>query len=240
MVSSRATAAAAPGRPPEADRGYPTKNGPPTGGPFSFPMNELDLARRQHHHDLAALEPRVLLDLRKSGDVRLDLVEQLGADLLVGHFPAAIAQGDLHLVAFLEEALHRAHFHVVIVIVDHRPQLDLLDLDDFLLLAGFGGFLLRRIFVLPVVHDLADGRTDVRRNLDQIHAGFGCHSDRDHRLGDAPVLTGRIDQLNLCIADVVIDAWPVFGGSGRGSVRTANGWFSKVVNEGRYFEAIRV
>jgi hypothetical protein len=46
-----------------------------------------------------------------------------------------MAQGDLDLVAFLEEPLHRAHLHVVIVIVDHRPQLDLLDLDDLLLLA---------------------------------------------------------------------------------------------------------
>jgi len=33
------------------------------------------------------------------------------------------------------------------VIVDHRPELDLLDLDDLLLLAGFGGFFLCRIFL---------------------------------------------------------------------------------------------
>jgi len=44
--------------------------------------------------------------------------------------------------------------------------------------------------------------------------------------------------LNLRIADIVIDARPVFGGSGRGSIRTANGVVSNVVNEGRYFEAI--
>jgi hypothetical protein len=44
------------------------------------------------------------------------------------------------------------------------------------------------------------------------------------------VLAGLIDQLDLRIADVIIDARPVFGGSGRGSIRTANGFFSKVVN----------
>jgi hypothetical protein len=41
-----------------------------------------------------------------------------------------------------------------------------------------------------------------------------------------------IDQLNLCIADFIVGARPVFGGSGRGSVGTANGVVSNVVNEG--------
>jgi hypothetical protein len=40
-----------------------------------------------------------------------------------------------------------------------------------------------------------------------------------------------IDQLNLRIADIIIDARPVFAGSGRGSVGTANGSFSEVVND---------
>jgi hypothetical protein len=41
-----------------------------------------------------------------------------------------------------------------------------------------------------------------------------------------------IDQLNRGVADFIVGARPVFGGSGRGSIRTANGLFSKVVNEG--------
>jgi hypothetical protein len=41
-----------------------------------------------------------------------------------------------------------------------------------------------------------------------------------------------VDELNLCIADFIIGARPVFGRSGRGSVGTANGDFSNVVNEG--------
>jgi hypothetical protein len=41
-----------------------------------------------------------------------------------------------------------------------------------------------------------------------------------------------IDQLNLCVADFIIGARPVLGGGGRGSVGTANGVLSKVVNEG--------
>jgi hypothetical protein len=40
-----------------------------------------------------------------------------------------------------------------------------------------------------------------------------------------------IDQLDLCVADFIVDSRPVFGGSGRGSIGTANGYFSKIVNE---------
>src|SRR5579871_1369359 len=56
------------------------------------------LSRRQHHHDLAALEPRFLLDLGELGGVVLDAVEQLGAQLLVRHLAAAKAQRHLYLV----------------------------------------------------------------------------------------------------------------------------------------------
>ncbi|MBP1060595.1 hypothetical protein JOE51_002062 [Bradyrhizobium japonicum] len=117
------------------------------------------------------------------------------------------------------------------MIVDHRAELDLLDLDGLLPLAGFGGFLLSGILVLPVVHDLADGRAGIRRNLDQIHASFLGHLDGDDGLDRAFVVTGLIDQLDLRIADIIIDARPVFAGSGRSFIRTANGWFSKVVKE---------
>jgi hypothetical protein len=43
---------------------------------------------------------------------------------------------------------------------------------------------------------------------------------------------GLIDQLDFVVADFIVGARPVFGCSGRGSVGTANGDFSNVVNEG--------
>ena len=81
----------------------------------------------------------------------------------MSHLAAAEAQGDLDLVAFLEEAPDRLHLHVVVVIVDHRAHLDLLDLDDLLLLAGLGGLLLFLIFEFAVVEDLADRRLGIGR-----------------------------------------------------------------------------
>src|SRR4051794_26698035 len=224
-ASSPATAAVAPGR--RREPSLTAKRKRPLAGRFlhgSFTSGGArESARRQHHHHLAAFEPGVLFDLGELGDVSLYLVEQLGADLLVGHLAATVAQGDLDLVAFLEEALHRAHLHVIVVIVDHRPQLDLLDLDDLLFLAGFRGFLLRRILELPVVHDLANGRIVVRRNLHQIHARIHGHLDGRYGFDGAMVETILVDQLDLRVADVVIDARPVFGDCGRGSIGTANG-----------------
>jgi hypothetical protein len=46
------------------------------------------------------------------------------------------------------------------------------------------------------------------------------------------VQPGLIDQLDFVVADFIVGARPVFGCSGRGSIGTANGGFSKVVNEG--------
>ena len=84
-ASSPVTAAAAPGRPRGTDR-VPGLRCAPSGlreiktarriirraARYSSNPNS---ARRQHHHDLAAFETRVLLDLGELGDVGLDLVE---------------------------------------------------------------------------------------------------------------------------------------------------------------------
>src|SRR5262245_34257999 len=126
------------------------------------------LARRQDHDHLAAFEFRLLLDLRYWADIILHTVKQFGAQLLVRHFAAAKTQGDFDLVAVLEEALHRAHFHLIIVVIDHRTEFDLLDLDDFLLFAGFRRLLLRLVLVLAIVQDLADWRRRVGGDFDQV------------------------------------------------------------------------
>ncbi len=95
-------------------------------------------------------------------EVALHTLQHFHAELLVRHFATAEAQGDLHLVAFLEEPFDRAHLHVVVVIVDGGAHLDLFDLDDLLMLARLGRLLLRLILVFAVVEDLADGRVSLR------------------------------------------------------------------------------
>ncbi len=48
------------------------------------------------------------------------------------------------------------------MIVDARTHLDLFDLDDLLVLAGFGSFFLFLVFELAEIEDLADGRLGIR------------------------------------------------------------------------------
>jgi len=109
------------------------------------------------------------------------------------------------------------------VIVDHRTELDLLDLDDFLALARFGGLLLRGIFELPVIEKFADRRIGVRRNFHEVETGLGGHLDRGLGLHDSKVRSVLIDQLNFEVADILVDAGPVFLNGGWRSGRTTNG-----------------
>ena len=118
---------------------------------------------------------------------------------------------DLDLVAFVEEALHRPHLHVVIVIVDGRAHLDLLDLDDLLLLAGFGGFFLLFVFVFAIVHQLDHGGLGIGRNLDQVEAFFfrqgAAFVDADFAVF-VPVIA---DQKDGAGRDFFVDARAILG-----------------------------
>src|SRR6516164_8070877 len=75
----------------------------------------LSSAWRQDHDHLPPFEPGVHLDLGELLGVAFYAFEQPGAEFLMGHFAAAEAQGHLDLIAFLEEALHRPHLHVVVM-----------------------------------------------------------------------------------------------------------------------------
>src|SRR5262249_24127158 len=116
---------------------------------------------RQHHDHLPSLETGIQLDLRYLLCIALEAIEQPDAEFLVRHFATPEAQRHLDLVAFPEEANHRAHLHIVIVIVDHRAKFNFLDFDDLLFLARFRLLLLLLKFVLAKIKQLADRRLSV-------------------------------------------------------------------------------
>jgi hypothetical protein len=109
------------------------------------------------------------------------------------------------------------------VIVDHRPEFYLLDLDDLLLLARLGGFLLRLIFVFAVIEDFADRRDRIRRDLDKIEPGLLRHGNGSADFSDALVGAVFIDELDLANADLLVDARPFLGGGLRQSDGATNG-----------------
>ena len=127
------------------------------------------------------------------------------------HFTTTEAQGDFHLIAFAEEALHGFHLRLIIMIVDGRAHLDLFELDDLLLLACLGGLLLLLVFVLAVVHQLDHGRLGVRRNLDEIVAALFRDGAGFVDTDLSEFFSLVTDQKDGAGMDVFIDAGAIFG-----------------------------
>ena len=188
--------------------------------------DELDviviLARRQHHHHLAAFKLRFRLDLGDGRNFLAHLVQKLHAEFHVRHLAATETQCQLDLVAFLEEAANRLHLSLVVMAVDVRAHLDLLDLDDLLVLARLGGLLLVGVFQLAEIEDLGDRRIGAGRNLDKIET---CFLGQLQCLGNgcvAAIFAFCVDELDAGNADVPVCARAVLGG-GRCLEWSANG-----------------
>lgn len=131
--------------------------------------------------------------------------QKLLTDLGVGHLTAAEAHSDLDAIAFLEE-LHRvSHLDVQVVRVDAGRHANLLDLDDALILLGFL-FLLELVEAeLAVVHDLADRRDGVRRDLHEIKLLFLGHGQRRFGRDDTEHGSVGSDQADFLVADFFVE-----------------------------------
>ena len=97
------------------------------------------------------------------------------------------------------------------MVVDGRAHLDLLDLDDLLLLARFGGLFLLFVFVLAVVHQLDHGRLRFGRDFDQVEA-FLLRDGAGFVDADLAVFVAVFsDQEDGAGEYLLIDAGPVLG-----------------------------
>src|SRR4029077_9101053 len=123
--------------------------------------------------------------------------------------------------------------------VDVRTHLDLLDLDGPLLLARFGGLLLRLVFETAKIEDLADRRGGVRRDFDEVEAGFAGHGQGPLDGDNAEVGAFVVDQLDL--ADAYLLVYPrTFLGRWRCYIGSANeSWLLRAVEE-RVVKDVRV
>src|SRR6185503_20955041 len=95
---------------------------------------------------------------RDLGELADEALENAPPDLGMRHFAAAEEDRRLHLVAIGEEALDVLLLEVVVVLVDLRAELDLLDLDHPLVLFRLAAALLLLVLVLAEIHDSADRR----------------------------------------------------------------------------------
>src|SRR5665647_2743918 len=120
-------------------------------------------------------------------------------------FAAAKHDGDLDLVAGLEEPLDVALLGGVVMRVDLRAELDLLDDRVDLVLAGFpllDGFL---VLELAKVHELGDRRLCHRGHLDEVEVRLGSESQGVFDAYDADLFTIGANQPHFRNPDAVVD-----------------------------------
>src|SRR6185312_10501885 len=112
----------------------------------------------------------------------------------MGHFSTAKTERDLDLVALFEKPPDGAKLHVIVMIIDAGPHLDLFQLDDFLVLARFGCFFLFLEFEFSKIKNFAYRRFGVRRNLYEIEADTLSAGKGIKFCDDADILSGLVDE----------------------------------------------
>jgi len=143
----------------------------PGAGPVRAPdrLRLCLLAQRSDHHDhVPAVLLRLRLDEAEFLDVAGQPLEQLVPELRSRLLATAEHDRYLDLVSLPEEPLDVAFLGAVVVRVDLRPDLDLLDDRLRLVLARLPGLEGRLVLELAEVHELADRRARGRRHLDEV------------------------------------------------------------------------
>src|SRR5690606_24517175 len=164
------------------------------------------LVRPDHHDHVPAVLLRLGLDEAQLLDVLGEALQEAVPQLRPGLLTATEHDGDLDLVPRLQEPHDVTLLGLVVVRVDLRSELDLLDDRLCLVPARLPGLHGGLVLVLAVVHELAHGRTRRGRDLDQVEIGLLGELqgilDRD----GADLLAVRADEANLRHTDAFVDA----------------------------------
>jgi hypothetical protein len=162
--------------------------------------------RCQHHGHVASVLLCGRFDESVFGDVRAQSLQQSIAQLGPRLLTSTEHDGDLYLRSRLQEADYVALLGFVIVIVNLWSQLLLFDDGLLLIPAGFARLLRRLVFVLAVVHDLADRRPGVRGNFDKVEIGVRGDAQCVFDAYDAYLLPSWANQSDFRYADALVDA----------------------------------
>src|SRR6516162_3030684 len=174
--------------------------------PISEPrLSEAGLLGRYNHGHLPAFHPRHLLDLGDFVEIVSDAHQDVHPELLMRQLTPAEPHGHLHLVTFLDEFDHAAHFNIVIVVIDAGAQFNLFHFDDFLFLASLVLFLLFFVLVLTEIKDFADRRVSVRCYLYEVETSIGGHRKRFVTSDDPDHVATLVDKANSHDGDFVVD-----------------------------------
>src|SRR6185437_6108473 len=163
------------------------------------------LVRADHHDHVPAVLLRLGLDETELGYVVRELLQQPEAELGTGLLATAEHDRHLDLVPRLEEPLDVALLGAVVVRVDLRAELDLLDDGLRLVLARLPRLERGLVLELPVVHELTDRGPRSRGNLDKIEVSLLREPERLVDRDDPYLLALRADKPDFRRADPIVD-----------------------------------
>ena len=160
----------------------------------------------QYHHHRPPLELGILLHYGNLFQFGGDVLQQLPSAVGKRNLPAPKHHGDLDFVFATEKLADVTHFRLEIVLTGFGSHLDFFDLKRGLFLFGLLLLLGLLVFEPPVVHDLADRRFRIGRDLYQIETiivrlGQGLMNRKDTNL-----VAFRIDQANFSNPYTLIDS----------------------------------
>jgi hypothetical protein len=133
-------------------------------------------------------------------------VQQIASNLRVRDFASSEADPHPHLHPILKPLARIAHLERAVMTGGFGSQPDFLDLDLLLLLSRFPFALGLFVLELAKVHDPANGRLSIRRNLDQIQSSVIRKPKRLSGRHNAFVVAFVVDQANLARSDCGIDS----------------------------------
>jgi hypothetical protein len=139
-------------------------------------------------------------------DVLDEAVDDVVAEIAVGHLPPTETQAGLHLVAAGKELDRLVLLGLVVVLIHSDGELDLLDDNHFLPLLGGAFALFFLVEEAAVVLDAADRRNRVGRDFHQVQAAFAGNLQSFEGGQNSELFAVLVDDADFARTYPVIDA----------------------------------
>ena len=153
-----------------------------------------------------AFHARHEFDYTDVANVLNQAIDDVVAEVAMRHLATAEAKTRLDLVATLQKLDCLIFLRLVVVLVYRNGELDFLDRDDLLLLAGgsLGFFFL--VEIAAVILNAADGRDGVGRDFDQVESALAGYFERFKGRQDAELFAVFVDYADFAGANAIVDA----------------------------------
>ncbi len=164
----------------------------------------LDLLWCEYREEIPPFLLRLRFDDRQLLELQEKAVQNVPAEIRVGQLAAAVHDNRLNLIAVDEESFAMLLLELVVVLVDLRPEFDLLDLDRALVLPRIMDLPCELVLVLTEVQDPAHRRCCLRRDFHKIEVPLMGKLQRVNRRHDPKLNPILVDHSNFANANSFI------------------------------------